>query len=336
MAKATGWLVLSVAVWLGAATAGCTPTNNPSDSGGGGGGKGGEGAVAAVPSASADAQRLQAAVMPAIVSDSGPANYVRDVGARLVKAAGRRGDSSRPPPAVSFHLVRATGVTNVTTVGSGYVYVTVDLFRRCSSEEELAACLAHAYAHVYLRHRPGDVRADQGDSGKDKDDRAAIQIVLACAERRFSPSDEQAADRTGYELFARAGWNPEKYGDIFRDLSRGGDVGSKDASTLSQRADTQVPLPAASRDWGDTLVADADSFQNFQQRATKAASGGRGDSTQAELLISAMPSCLFAEEQSAQRTARDRLKAQLQQQTAPGPDPGNRGKGGRTILVPGG
>src|SRR3712207_9596813 len=41
---------------------------------------------------------------------------------------------------------------NAFTTGGEYMYIYTELFRQCRSEDEIAAVMAHEFAHVYARH----------------------------------------------------------------------------------------------------------------------------------------------------------------------------------------
>ena len=324
------WIVL-LAGLLVANSGGAACNSNPTSGGGGGGGPtgvgGGSGTVG-TPTPSPEAQRIHAALTPALITDTKLANYLRDVGNRIIANAPPLDRSGRAP-AVYFHLVRADGVVNATTTGTGYVYVTAELFRRCADEEELAACLAHAYAHAYLRHRPAGVVGDGTNN-----ERSAEQIVLDFVAKPFGPAEEREADRTAYELFARAGWDPDRFGAVYRELASSRDLqGAVDLDALRRRADTQVQLSAASRDWRTRSVADTETFRSFQQQVASLAGGRAGVDDQAQLVAQSLPSCIFSTDQPQQRDAQAKLKAQMQTKTPEGgPDPGNREKGRRRPL----
>ena len=100
----------------------------------------------------ADEVRFAAKVHPEIVRryggeyrDSEIAEYVRQVGMRLVHAHGDQG--------YRFHFtVLDSPDVFAFAQGGGYIYISRAMLSLASKEDELAAVLAHEIAHVFARH----------------------------------------------------------------------------------------------------------------------------------------------------------------------------------------
>jgi hypothetical protein len=101
---------------------------------------------------------------PAIMNDAQLAGYLQKIGGRIVEAA-RAVDAEHQGPKShfsesdnswmfenkEFHLVNSKTL-NAFTTGGDHMYVYSQLFQQCKSEDELAAVMAHEFAHVYCRH----------------------------------------------------------------------------------------------------------------------------------------------------------------------------------------
>src|SRR5688572_26766935 len=102
---------------------------------------------------------------PAVIEDRELNGYLQAVGDRIVRAAadytretggpsgrgGGGGDDSWMFKDVRFHFVNSKTL-NAFTTGGEHMYIYNQLFQECDTEDELAAVMAHEYAHVYLRH----------------------------------------------------------------------------------------------------------------------------------------------------------------------------------------
>ena len=280
------------------------------------GGCGGDAGVSNGP-----ASAYYANVSGSLISDATLSGYVSQIGGRLMKGA-REKDRSHAPK-VTFEIVAVPGVINCTTIGGEHVYITADLIQFCRSEEELAAAISHAYAHVVLKHKHELKTADL----------PPMEMALELSKQPFSPAEERAADRLAYELFARAGWDPSRFGDLFSHLT---EAGFDSGGTLRQRVQAaQFNLPSSASDWEEINVADDTRFGALKNQAAQRARSGNAATQQ---LLAVLPNCLTSVEQPAQRDARKAIETALAQQPPGGgtrdrrvpinnvhPDAGNNG-----------
>ena len=83
---------------------------------------------------------------------------------KLIESARAAGDANAPKShtkggdnawmfsdEMRFHFVNSKTL-NAFTTGGNHMYIYTALFQQCESEDELAAVVAHEYAHVYCRH----------------------------------------------------------------------------------------------------------------------------------------------------------------------------------------
>ncbi len=155
-----------------------------------------------------------------------------------------------------------TDAVNAFAAPGGVVLVTAGLLRQLSSEDELAAVLAHEIAHVTREHHYQVIlRARQSESvvrGLRPDpglSRASAQLYTRGLER----ASEHEADLVGVQLLARAGYDPAAFLSVLEKLDT---LGTADprvalfASThpparermdyLARAGIERLPVPAAS------------------------------------------------------------------------------------------
>jgi hypothetical protein len=289
-------MLLLFATGLSVALAGCAGNGGGGDDGG------------AAPSASEQALidqgvGLHKAIMPAVLNeDVNVRRYVQQVGQRITEAAKEMRTAATRSPSASrslggewvfggqmrFQLLDCD-IANAFTAGGRHVYVYNGLLQRCQSEEELAAAIAHVYAHLYGGHHNGRTALPEDARPED--------VIVTLINDRHSPQEEQEADVVGFQLFARAGWDPLAYGNLAQRLQ---DTRRADAARAMAEQ-----LPPAALDWARPPIADAKRFAEYQKTALNL---GRGElEGDIRLLLTAVPSCLTAVDQPDQLAAQQQL-----------------------------
>ncbi|HEY8666540.1 MAG TPA: M48 family metalloprotease, partial [Tepidisphaeraceae bacterium] len=110
------------------------------------------------------AQQEHQALKPAVMEDPELTGYMQAIGQRIIDAAHELDQQGVGPKThksedtawmfsknMQFHLVNSKTL-NAFTTGGEHMYIYNALFQQCSSEDELAAVMAHEYGHVYARH----------------------------------------------------------------------------------------------------------------------------------------------------------------------------------------
>ncbi len=113
---------------------------------------------------------------------------------------------------------------NAFSIPGGYIFINSGIFENIDSEEELAAIIAHEMAHNICRHiarRIEDIKKMQVAItattlaaillGKGKFAETVGIASSALAETRllaYSRADEEEADRIGFQILTKAGYNP--------------------------------------------------------------------------------------------------------------------------------
>src|SRR3954451_24863023 len=126
---------------------------------------------------------------------------------------------------IQWQLVNSK-VVNAFTTGGHYVYIYIELFKMCKSEDELAAVMAHEYGHIYCRHvQKGTGRqqtlalaslaaggagyvAGGSENGAQYSESLtkAAQAGGGFIDMGFTRGDEAQADEFGFKFYTRAGW----------------------------------------------------------------------------------------------------------------------------------
>ncbi len=144
---------------------------------------------------------------------------------------------------------------NAFSIPGGYIFINSGIFDSIDSEEELAAIMAHEIAHNICRHiarRIEDIKKMQITItatilaavllGGGKAGEAVGLTSSALAETKllaYSRADEEEADRTGFQILTKAGYNPWGMVRVMEKLSRQGNF----AIELNYRYLLTHPLP---------------------------------------------------------------------------------------------
>lgn len=250
------------------------------------------------------AQRLHdGALHAAVTANTDLRDYVQLVGKRLIDA-GRSAEPGKTHDEMfgemQFHLM-ACNVPNVFATGGAHVYVYNGLFQLCRSEDELAAVMAHAYAHA--------VDLDVEHVGMEPDPNRTLPLVAwQFVTHRFTLAQEQSADELAFELYTKAGYDPSAMASLLERLSdRFPDMPDDQRAALPQRARlAQARASAALRVRRPLPVADPRTFESLRRQA--AGLDPRLVPGDAELFLRAFPNCLRSGDTADQQAAQQQLK----------------------------
>jgi predicted Zn-dependent protease len=233
--------------------------------------------------------------------------YVQELGRRLEKAADDVApDKARGPffKSLQFHLVNSP-IVNVFTTGGSHIYVYRGLLDFCTSEEELAAAMAHAYAHA-LNLDPEQIGIKPGEKP-----RALRVVAWDFVVNRFTLLQEQESDKLAFRIYARAGWDPARFQVLFTRLSdQYGGPAALDRQPLSSRAAASREWMASagiSPKWRQLPVADPRTFDGLRKHASGLPFAGDA-STEARLYLLAFPNCILQSDIEPQRKAQQILR----------------------------
>jgi hypothetical protein len=244
------------------------------------------------------------ALTSAVVSDADLRDYVQLVGKRLADAA-READPNRTRDpmfsSLEFHLV-ACDVPNVVTTGGRHLYVFGGLFSNCRSEDELAAAMAHALAHaVNLDVEHIDLRPDP---------QTPLPLVAwDMATHRYTIDQERTADRAGYEIYLRAGYDAKKFTTVLERLADrypGLQAPDRKPALVRIQDDHALGVPVEGPANRPLPVADPKTFESLRNQA------GSAKQVQppplADLIFRAMPNCMLSGDTPEQEAARQQLR----------------------------
>ena len=304
------------------------------------------------------ANQMHSGIKPAVIDDPELTHYLQDIGDRIIEAAREYERQGGGPEAhrkeksdwmfgkdMKFHLVNSKTM-NAFTTGGNHMYIYNELFQQAESEDELAAVMAHEFAHVYGRHvhkgmnrqlgtmlaAGGAGAAGYAAGGKEKGQTYAATFAGAALVAGqfigmgYTRKDEDEADQLGFIFYTRAGWDPDHFADFFQKMiDKGYDKTPEmlsDHPTLASRVEKTKHrtkrLPKNADRWRREPIADQREFKRLQQRAAEIGRKVPDDQTleKAQLLLAAFPSCVTPEDQPEQQEAQEELARTIQQQKA--------------------
>lgn len=308
----------------------------------------------------AQAAEVHTSLEKAVITDPVLANYLQEVGDRVIEQAAKLSAQGKAPKKhladdtswmfdgrMKFHFVNSKTL-NAFTTGGEHMYIYTALFQQCRSEDELAGVVAHEFAHVYGRHvhkgrdRPIPLLAGGALLG------AAAGYAVAGEDNRttglaagaavgmvggqffnlgFTRDDEYEADKYGFRFYVRAGWDPDRFADFFKQMiEKGYDTTPEIVSShpsLKNRVERARKMaedldPEDRARWRRAPVAGPARFKELQERSVRVGKDMPSDTTLAgaQELLQALPrSCVTPIEQfDDQRQAQERLAERARRQ----------------------
>ncbi len=296
----------------------------------------------------AQANETHQVLTPAVMNNAEIDRYLQSVGERIIDAAreydrqNQGGGESREwmfSKDMQFHLVNSDTL-NAFTTGGEHMYIYSKLFETCRSEDELAAVMAHEYAHVYGRHVHKGIQrqylivagsaavgiaagqmADENSSEIGTLAGAGAMMLGKFLSMGYTRSDEAEADDLGFDFYVRAGWDPDRFGDFFQQLVDQGldttpEVMSDHPSLASRVAAAKqkaARLPPDAETWRRPPVADIAGYQQKKILVAQVSAHSPKDSdvAAAQTLLAAIPSCLLPGESPEQKEAQSKIEVAL-------------------------
>lgn len=301
----------------------------------------------------AQANQVNTQLAPAIVTDPQLASYIQQVGDRIIAAASQLNAQGYGPPshkkensawmfspAMKFHFVNSKTL-NAFTTGGEHMYIYTALFEACQSEDELAAVMAHEYAHVYCRHvqqgmeqqyyvmGAGVAGAAAGYALGGKEHGAEYAGIGAAAGlgvgqfigMGFTRQDEAQADKVGFAFYVHAGWDPNRFADFFKYMiAQGYDTTPQilsDHPSLANRVKAingyVEELGPQAAQWRRPEIAASGRFAQLKARAVEIDKQMPDDQSlqSAQHLLNAFPSCVAAVDTPQQKQAQAALRQEL-------------------------
>lgn len=160
------------------------------------------------------------------LADSDVRTYVRNIGARLSKAA------SGPRYPYSFSVANYREL-NAFALPGGPVWINRGVLQTATNESQVAGVLAHEIAHIAQRHAAEQMShamvanlglsafgALLGNVGGANAARTVAGLGTNLWFLKFSRDDEAEADQVGLRILRRAGWDGRGMIELFEILQR--------------------------------------------------------------------------------------------------------------------
>lgn len=306
------------------------------------------------------ATQFHGGIEPAVFEDQRIASYMQQVGDRIIAVAREMDGQGIGPKAhksedskwmfgknMKFHLVNSKTL-NAFTTGGEHMYIYVGLAELCRDEDEMAAVMAHEFAHIYGRHvQKGMNRqmailggaaalgaAGYAAGGKDHGGEYAAAFAgagLVAGQfigMGFTRGDEAEADEYGFQFYVRAGWDPKKFPAFFQTMIDKGYDKTPEmlsdhpslANRVKQAKQWIAQLPPHASQWRLPPVASQAQYQQVLSLARDLGKHMKTDETLsgAQELLAAMPrSCWVPMVTEDEKQARARLEADLKKKQTP-------------------
>lgn len=168
---------------------------------------------------------------PTYLDDPEIEGYLNRLGRRLVTAS--------PEPGISFHFFALNDrMINAFALLGGYIGVNTGLLLTAQSESEVASVLAHEIAHVTQRHlargmaeqkrlsvatlaaMAAAILASRANAQVSSAAVASAGAGMTQAQLGFSREFEREADRIGFQILEKAGFDVHGMGDFFGRLQQ--------------------------------------------------------------------------------------------------------------------
>jgi hypothetical protein len=202
--------------------------------------------------------------MPVLPDDSPEAQYVRQLGQKLVATI---------PPENSwpfeFHVIPQKEI-NAFALPGGQMFIHVGTITAAKSEAELAGVMGHEMAHVYMQHSAkqagkaqttgmlaGIASAVLGGTVGNKAGglvgqlgQMGLQVGAQGLMMKYSRNDESQADTVGSVILYKAGYNPQGMVDFFKTMgAQGGEAPPQFFSSHPNPANRQTAIAKQIAPW---------------------------------------------------------------------------------------
>lgn len=149
-------------------------------------------------------------------------DLVDKVGLKLVNNSVAR----ETPYRYDFHLLRDPETVNAFALPGGQVFITMGLFKRLQTEDQLAGIIGHEIGHVVGRHsaeRIAKQHLTQGIitgvmAGSDAGGAQMAAMVANVVNMKYGREDELESDQLGVKYMIDAGYNPYEFIEVMHIL----------------------------------------------------------------------------------------------------------------------
>ncbi len=140
--------------------------------------------------------------------------FVKSIGNRIVQNS----DALQTPYQYDFHLLNDPNVINAFALPGGQVFITLALFNKLETEDQLAGIFGHEVGHVVARHgaeRIAKQELTEGLTGAavvasgDYNTAQAAQMIANVVNMSYGRDQELQSDDLGVRFMMQAGYDPE-------------------------------------------------------------------------------------------------------------------------------
>jgi predicted Zn-dependent protease len=245
---------------------------------------------------------------------------------------------------MKFHVVNSSTI-NAFTTGGEHMYIYSALIEQCADEDELAAVMAHEYAHVFGRHVQASTDRQTaiglgaagagyigqevgGDSGSTYSTAFTTAVALGgqFLGMGYTRAQEDEADKFGFAFYTHAGWDPQQFAGFFKKMIQAGADSTpallSDHPTLASRVEATdrriSELPKNASQWRRPPVKNPQEFAQFKQRVKQVGANMPDDKSleEAQTLLAAFASCISPAREPSRDKARAEIAESVEQQKA--------------------
>jgi len=184
---------------------------------------------------------------PAFLDDPEVTDYITSVGQRLLSVA------DNPPQDITFFMVKDDSINAFAMVG-GHVFIHTGLLLLTQDESELAGVMAHELSHILQKHQARMIRdaargqwtslaalavallaarSGSGQSGQVTEAALAGATALSIQNQiDYTREHEREADRVGFTLLEKAGYDPRGMANFFERMQRANRVNEQQKGSV--------------------------------------------------------------------------------------------------------
>ncbi|HSN00570.1 MAG TPA: M48 family metalloprotease [Rudaea sp.] len=226
-----------------------------------------------------------------VLDDALLTDYINTLGYRLVSY------SPQPDQPFTFFVVNDPSI-NAFALPGGFVGVNAGLITTTTSEDELAAVLAHEISHITQQHLVRAVEAEQkyapllvlamvgaivasahsSPYSTSNSDMGAIATATGLAQQmqiNFTRADEEEADRVGIQTLAKANFDPDAMAEFFQRMQQALRPGFDENDVPALLMDHPVTLKRISEAKARALAVKKEEDQRRASLATARAVGAQ-------------------------------------------------------------
>lgn len=144
---------------------------------------------------------------------------VRSIGERIAASS----DAKKSPYRYEYHLLADPETVNAFALPGGQIFITRGLYKRLSTDGQIAGVLGHETGHVVARHSAEQIAKQQLTQGltgaaviasydpnnpSSRNSAAVAALIGGLIGMKFSRSDESESDKLGVRFVSQSGYDP--------------------------------------------------------------------------------------------------------------------------------